>query len=71
MFKPIQPGDTVKFAPAVLKRSGNDPLWKRAKGLVVRIERHYAIVDFQGTWIPQDDGETIRSVPLTNLKICC
>ena len=71
MSKAIRPGDTVKFTPAVLKRSENNPLWKNAKGLVVRIERHYAIVDFQGTWLPRDDGETIRSVPLMNLEICC
>lgn len=64
----IGAGDTVKFAPDVVKRA-NDPLWKTARGLVVRVDRSFAVVDFQGTWIPRDDGETIRSVPLANLVI--
>ena len=61
-------GDTVKFSMDVLKRT--DGQGKNARGVVISLDSKipYAAVDFQGTWIANEEtGSTIRMVPIKNL----
>lgn len=59
-------GDRVSFALSVLKRTDRAAL--RASGVVVGGCGPNAVrVDWQGTWIANEDGSTIRAVPTANL----
>ena len=61
-------GDTVKFSMDVLKRT--DGQGKNARGVVISLDSKipYAAVDFQGTWIANEEtGSTIRMVPIKNI----
>ena len=62
----MTPGTIVKFAPDVVKRL--EGAGKPARGIVLSVERRIACVDFRGTWIPHEDGGTVRHVPLQNLR---
>ena len=61
----MKPGTIVKFAPDVVKRL--EGAGKSARGIVLSVTGRVARVDFRGTWIPHEDGGTVRSVPLQNL----
>jgi len=61
----MKPGTIVKFAPDVIKRLEN--MGKPARGIVLSTKGRIAQVDWQGTWIPHENGSTVRHVPLQNL----
>jgi hypothetical protein len=61
----MKPGTIVRFAPDVVKRL--EGVRKPARGIVLSVTGRVARVDFRGTWIPHEDGGTVRSVPLQNL----
>ena len=61
----MKPGTVVRFSPDVVKRL--EGAGKSARGIVLSVERRIACVDFRGTWIPHENGGTVRHVPLQNL----
>ena len=60
-------GDVVAFAPAVIARTGHNKLDGDARGCVLSIDGAVISVDFAGTWLPHEDGGTVRYVPAANL----
>ena len=60
-------GDVVAFAPAVVARTGHNKLDGDARGRVISIDGAVISVDFAGTWLPHEDGGTVRYVPAANL----
>lgn len=60
----FKPGDTVAFAQSVIRRTGHG---SGARGVVVDVSGPVARVDWRGTWIPHEDGGTVRSIPAANL----
>ena len=60
----FKPGDTVAFSQAVIRRTGHGA---SARGTVVSVHGRVARVDWHGTWIPHEDGSTVRSIPAANL----
>ena len=60
----FKPGDTVAFSQAVIRRTGAGA---SARGTVVGVQNNIARVDWHGTWIPHEDGGTVRSMPVANL----
>lgn len=60
----FKPGDTVAFSQAVIRRTGAGA---SARGTVVSVAGATARVDWHGTWIPHEDGGTIRTLPVANL----
>lgn len=60
----FKPGDTVAFAQSVIRRTGHG---SGARGVVVDVSGPVARVDWRGTWIPHEDGGTVRSIPSANL----
>ena len=60
----FKPGDTVAFSQAVIRRTGHGA---SARGTVVSVQNNIARVDWHGTWIPHEDGGTVRSMPVANL----
>ena len=61
----MKPGTVVRFSPDVVKRL--EGAGKSARGIVLSVTGRVACVDWRGTWIPHEDGGTVRSVPLQNL----
>jgi hypothetical protein len=59
--------DTVAWNKATLKRTGHQ--YARARGVIVALELggKIARVDWRGTWLPHEDGGTVRTVPTANL----
>ena len=57
-------GDKVAFAQAVIRRTNDGT---RARGTVVSADANVVTVDFAGTWIPHENGGTVRHVPAANL----
>ncbi len=57
-------GDKVAFSQAVIRRT-NDGM--RARGTVVSAGADVVAVDFAGTWVAHENGETVRHVPAANL----
>ena len=62
----MTPGTIVKFAPDVVKRL--EGAGKPARGIVLSVTGRIACVDWRGTWIPHENGGTVRHVPLQNLR---
>ena len=60
----LNPGDTVAFSRAVIRRAA---LGANARGIVVGVRNNIARVDWRGTWLPHEDGSTVRSMPVANL----
>lgn len=60
----FKPGDTVAFSQAVIRRTGDGA---SARGIVVSVRDNIVRVDWRGTWIPHEDGGTVRSIPAANL----
>ena len=60
-------GDVVAFAPAVVARTGHHKFDGDARGRVLSVDGAVISVDFAGTWIPHEDGGTIRFIPAANL----
>lgn len=57
-------GDRVTFSQAVIRRANDGT---RARGTVVSADANVVAVDFAGTWIPHENGGTVRHVPAVNL----
>jgi hypothetical protein len=59
--------DTVAWNQATLRRTQHQGA--KARGTIVALELggKIARVDWHGTWIPHEDGGTIRTVPTANL----
>ena len=60
-------GDVVAFAPAVVARTGHNKFDGDARGRVLSVDGAVVSVDFAGTWIPHENGGTIRFIPAANL----
>ena len=60
----FKPGDAVAFSQAVIRRAGHGG---SARGTVVDVTGPVARVDWRGSWIPHEDGGTVRSIPAANL----
>lgn len=60
----FKPGDTVAFSQSVIRRTGDGA---SARGTVVSLKGDIVRVDWRGTWIPHEDGGTVRSIPAANL----
>lgn len=62
-------GDKVAFAQSVLKRMGHDKQQADARGIVVGVMSGGKVVsvDWGGTWLPHEDGGTVRTLPAANL----
>ena len=60
-------GDVVAFAPAVVARTGHHKFDGDARGRVLSVDGAVISVDFAGTWIPHEDGGTVRFIPAANL----
>ena len=60
----LKPGDTVAFSQSVIRRTGHGA---SARGTVVDVTGPVARVDWRGTWIPHEDGGTVRALPAANL----
>ena len=67
MKKKFNIGDVVAFAPAVVARTGHYKFDGDARGRVLSVEGAVISVDFAGTWIPHENGGTIRFIPAANL----
>lgn len=65
----FKPGDTVAFSQAVIRRCDVRAAHgaSLARGTVVDVTGPIVRVDWRGTWIPHEDGGTIRSIPSVNL----
>lgn len=59
--------DKVAFARAVVRRLGHDKPTADARGVVVAVDGPVVAVDFGGTFIPHENGGTVRYVPAANL----
>jgi hypothetical protein len=59
--------DKVAFARAVVRRLGYDKPTADARGVVVAVDGAVVAVDFAGTFIPHENGGTVRYVPAANL----
>ena len=59
--------DKVAFARAVVRRLGHDKATADARGTVVAVDGPVVAVDFAGTFIPHENGGTVRYVPAANL----
>ncbi len=59
--------DKVAFARAVVRRLGHDKPTADARGVVVAVDGPVVAVDFAGTFIPHENGGTVRYVPAANL----
>ncbi len=70
----FRPGQTVAFSQAVIRRSVDQPLTARARGTVVAVRGKPGIsgpivsVDWHGSWIENEDGDTVRHIPAINLN---
>lgn len=62
----IRPGDRVRLAPAVIARI--EGRFRAARGTVLAVEGRVARVDWHGSFIPHEDGGTVRSMPTANLR---
>lgn len=63
-------GDTVAFAQAVVRRSGDQLFTSRARGTVVDVTLNGRIVavDWGASWLPHEEtGSSVRHVPSANL----
>jgi hypothetical protein len=61
-------GQVVAWSQDVIRRSVDPHLTASARGVVVNLRGdRLARVDWRGTWIEDEDGETVRTVPLQNL----
>ena len=60
-------GDTVAFSRAVVARTGHNRADADARGRVVAVDGPVVAVDFAGTWMPHENGGTVRYVPAGNL----
>jgi hypothetical protein len=65
----FKPGDTVAFSQAVIRRCDVRAAHgaSHARGTVVDVTGPVVRVDWRGTWIPHENGGTIRSIPSVNL----
>ena len=63
-MRQFKSGDTVAFAQSVIRRTGHGA---SARGVVLDVTGPVARVDWRGSWIPHDDGGTVRSIPVANL----
>lgn len=63
----FKPGDTVAFSQAVIRHAGDGLYRASARGTVVSVRDRIVRVDWRGTWIPHEDGGTVRSIPAANL----
>ena len=59
--------DKVAFARAVVRRLGHDKPTADARGVVVAVDGPVVAVDFGDTFIPHENGGTVRYVPAANL----
>lgn len=59
--------DKVAFARAVVRRLGHDKATADARGVVVAVDGPVVAVDFGRTFIPHENGGTVRYVPAANL----
>jgi len=59
--------DTVTFSRDVVRRLGCDKTTADARGVVVDVNGPVVSVDFGKTWIPHENGGTVRHVPAANL----
>ena len=60
-------GDNVAFSRAVVARTGHNRADADARGRVVAVDGPVVAVDFAGTWMPHENGGTVRYVPAGNL----
>jgi adenine/guanine phosphoribosyltransferase-like PRPP-binding protein len=66
-------GQPVAFSQAVIRRSGDQILTAQARGVVVAVATRRGMggpmvsVDWRGTYIPHEDGGTVRHIPGVNL----
>lgn len=60
-------GDKVAFHRDVVRRTGLCKDTADARGVVVDINGPVVSVDFKGTWVKHENGETVRHVPAANL----
>jgi hypothetical protein len=70
----IKVGDQVRFTSQVVSRSGNRSSESgrralKARGLVTQVRDGVISVDFEGTWIPHENGGTVRHLPEANLRL--
>jgi hypothetical protein len=69
----FRPGQPVAFSQAVIRRSGDQIFTARARGTVVSVFDKPGLggplvsVDWHGTYIPHEDGGTVRHIPGVNL----
>jgi hypothetical protein len=60
-------GDNVTFHSDVIRRLGCDKNVADARGRVIDVNGPVISVDFAGTWIPHENGGTVRHIPASNL----
>ena len=58
----------VMFTNAVVKQCGHDKTVADMRGIIINITGNIARVDTGGTY-PNEDGYSIRSIPLKNLML--
>jgi hypothetical protein len=69
----FRPGQTVAFSQAVIRRAEDQIFTARARGTVVAVRGKPGIsgpivsVDWHGSWIENEDGDTVRHIPAINL----
>lgn len=63
-MKLLQVGDTVKFSTTLVYRISKA---YNMVGTILKIEHNIAQVETNGTW-PNEEGETIRWIPIANLR---
>ena len=59
--------DTVIFNRQTLKRLGSDKVSADARGTVVSVHGPIVSVDWHGSWLPHENGGTVRTMPAANL----
>lgn len=62
----FKPGDTVAFSQSVVRRVLH-PMVSSARGKVIGVRWNIVSVDFGDTYIPHQDGGTVRHIPAGNL----
>lgn len=69
----FRPGQPVAFSQAVIRRSLDQIFTARARGTVVSVFEKPGLscpivsVDWHGTWLENEDGDTVRHIPSVNL----
>lgn len=69
----FRPGQAVAFSQSVIRRAADPAMTARARGTVVAVRGRPGIggpivsVDWHGTWIENEDGDTVRHIPAVNL----